>query len=174
MTDPVQKKICMVGTFSVGKTSLVRRFVLNEYSDKYLTSMGVKVDEKPVQVNGQDVALMLWDIYGEDVFQQVKMSYLRGMFGYLLVADGTRRKTYEEALKFQEKIAEETKKSAPGRKIPFILLINKCDLTDQWEIESDAETALQQRGWHVMRTSAKTGENVNEAFMRLATAMMAK
>lgn len=164
----IQKKVCMLGSFSVGKTSLFRRFVESTFSEKYLTTIGVKVDKKAVRANGEDVTLLLWDIYGEDVFQRLQTSYLRGMSGYVLVADGTRRATYEVALGLQEKVT-----SSMG-KIPFVFLLNKCDITDQWELESDAETALQQRGWQVMRTSAKTGENVDEAFMRLATAIMAK
>lgn len=170
----IQKKICMLGTFSVGKTSLVRRFVHNEYTEKYQTSMGVKVDEKSVRANDQDLILALWDIYGEDVFQKLQMSYLRGMAGYLLVADGTRRATCDAALALQEKVAAEMRKTAAGKKIPFVFLLNKCDLTDQWEIESDAEKTLEERGWQVLRTSAKTGEHVEEAFLRLATAMTAK
>lgn len=161
----VQKKICMIGTFSVGKTSLVRQFVHKAFSEKYETTIGVKVEKKPVKVKDDDVMMVLWDIYGEDRFQKMQMSYLRGMHGYLLVADSTRRETYDEALVLQEKVTKE------ASKVPFLFLLNKSDLTDQREIESDAETALEQRGWKVLRTSAKTGEGVEEAFMRLATDM---
>jgi small GTP-binding protein len=164
----IQKKVCMLGSFSVGKTSLFRRYVESIFSEKYLTTIGVKVDKKVVHANGEDVTLVLWDIDGEDVFQKLQMSYLRGMSGYLLVADGTRRATYDAALGLQEKVA-----AAMG-KVPFVFLLNKCDLADQWEIEPDAETTLEQRGWQVMRTSAKTGEHVEEAFLQLATAMTAK
>ena len=85
----LQKKICMLGSFSVGKTSLVRRFVESIFSEAYHTSIGVKVDKKVVRVDDEDVTLVLWDIHGEDVYQKIRMSYLRGMSGYLLVADGT-------------------------------------------------------------------------------------
>ena len=80
------KKICMLGSFAVGKTSLVSQFVSSIFSDKYLSTVGVKVDRKSVSVKGQDVTLMLWDLYGEDGFQRVQKSYLRGASGYLLVA----------------------------------------------------------------------------------------
>lgn len=158
----------MIGTFSVGKTSLVRQFVHQAFSEKYETTIGVKVEKKPVKVKDDDVMMLLWDIYGEDRFQKMQMSYLRGMHGYLLVADSTRRQTYDEALVLQEKVTKEL------GKFPFLFLLNKSDLTDQREIEADAETALEQRGWQVLRTSAKTGEGVEEAFMRLAADMTSK
>ena len=68
----LQKKICMLGSFAVGKTSLVQRFVKSIYSEVYQTTVGVKVDKKDVQVNGTDLTLMLWDIYGEDDYQKMR------------------------------------------------------------------------------------------------------
>src|SRR5215217_8247632 len=91
----IQKKVCMLGATGVGKTSLVSRFVSSIFSDKYLTSVGVKVGEN-------SVTLLLWDIYGEDTFQSVRTSYLRGTAGYLLVADGTRQLTLETARTLQK------------------------------------------------------------------------
>jgi len=163
----LQKKICMLGTNAVGKTSLVRRFVESVYSDAYHTTVGVKVDKKVVQVGGQEVTLILWDLYGEDEFQKLRMSYLRGASGYLLVADGTRRVTLDRALAVDEKVKETV------GTVPAILLLNKNDLVDQWEIEAEREQGLMERGWRVLRTSAKTGEGVEEAFHGLAQAMLA-
>src|SRR5215207_8519861 len=114
----LQKKICMLGASAVGKTSLVARFVQGIFNDKYLTTVGVKIDKKPVSVGGQAVLMMLWDMQGEDRFQKVQMSYLRGTHGYLLVADGTRRDTLDRALMLQ-KDAEAT--AGP---VPFALLLN--------------------------------------------------
>ena len=91
----IQKKICMLGSFAVGKTSLVSQFVSSIFSDKYLSTVGVKIDKKTD--HGRRPArstLMLWDIYGEDGFQTVQKSYLRGASGYLLVVDGTRFDTF--------------------------------------------------------------------------------
>jgi len=164
----IQKKICMLGTFSVGKTSLVRRFVESMFSDAYLTTVGVKIDKKSLQVDGQDIMLMLWDIYGEDDFQKLRMSYLRGASGFLLVADGTRQATLEKALALKE---ESDKALGPVR---AVLVLNKCDLTGQWEIDSEKETELTAKGWTVIRTSAKTGEGVEEAFAALARATLQK
>jgi small GTP-binding protein len=164
----IQKKVCMLGSFSVGKTSLVRRFVDSIFDDTYHTTIGVKVDKKIVNVNGDDVTLVLWDIHGEDVYQKMRMSYLRGMSGYLLVADGTRRQTLDDALSLNERVVQEF-----GR-IPALLLLNKCDLTDQWEIDSSQGAKLTAAGWGVFHTSARTGDAVEKAFLRLAQAALGK
>ena len=164
----LEKKICMLGTLAVGKTSLVRRFVEGIYSEDYHTTIGVKIDKKPVCEAGQDVNLVLWDILGQDRFQSVQPSYWRGMFGYLLVADGTRRNTLDEALTLNQRVVD------TGLKVPAILLVNKADLADQWEIGDDRLAQLAQSGWEIMRTSAKTGENVDAAFSRLTSKMLGK
>jgi small GTP-binding protein len=164
----LQKKVCMLGSFSVGKSSLVRRFVESIFSEQYHTSIGVKVDKKVVRADGHDVTLVLWDIHGEDVFQKVQISYLRGMSGYLLVADGTRRQTLEDALALATRVTETM------GKIPAVLVLNKCDLTAQWEIEPDREARLAGDGWPVFRSSAKTGESVEQIFLQLALAMLSQ
>src|SRR6187455_2295151 len=99
----IHKKICMLGGFAVGKTSLVAQYVTSLFSDKYLSTVGVKIDKKQIAVDGRDVTLMLWDVAGQDDFQSVQESQLRGMAGYLLVVDGTRRATLETARQLQEK-----------------------------------------------------------------------
>src|SRR5258708_19240545 len=94
----LQKKICMLGGFSVGKTSLVKRFVASVFSESYLTTVGVKIDKKTVDLGDRTVNLILWDVAGEDDVSTLRMSYLRGSAGYVLVADGTRPSTLEVAL----------------------------------------------------------------------------
>lgn len=163
----VQKKICMLGTFAVGKTSLVRRFVESIYSDKYHTTVGVKIDKKVLDVGGgRKMMMMLWDIEGAVEAQDLRKSYLRGAAGYLLVADGTRRDSLYTALEIQARAEE-----AVGQ-VPRLFLINKADLVDEWEIEEREVEALVARGWQVIRTSAKTGAGVEEAFTALAQKMM--
>jgi len=103
----IQKKICMLGSFAVGKTSLIRRFVESIYSEAYHTTVGVKIDKRVVRYNDSDVTLVLWDLYGEDEFQKMRWSYLRGAAGYLLVADGTRCNTLEKAFQLEQRIREE-------------------------------------------------------------------
>ena len=164
----LQKKICMLGSFSVGKTSLVRRFVESIFSDAYQTSIGVKIDKKVVRSGNEDVTLVLWDIHGEDVYQKIRMSYLRGMSAYLLVVDGTRRQTLDDALALNERVVEE------AGKVPAILVINKSDLAEKWEIDAARESELTAAGWTIIRTSAKTGDSVEEVFSKLTTAMLAE
>ncbi len=158
----IQKKICMLGSFAVGKSSLVRRFVEGFFSDTYMTTVGVKIDKKVVQVNGTEISLVLWDLYGDDDFQKIRWSHFNGAAGYLLVADGTRRATLEKAEFLEERARKEI---GP---LPFIFLINKNDLADEWEIDSENEAQLATKNWTVLRTSAKTGEHVDEAFIQLA------
>ena len=162
----IQKKVCMLGGFAVGKTSLVARFVHSRFSEKYLTSIGVKVERKPVQVGSQEAVLMLWDIYGEDDFQKIRTSYLKGSHGFLLVVDGTRRATLEVALKLRQSAEE-----AAGP-VPFILVLNKSDLEANWELDEVEVKALEAEGWPIVRTSAKSGIGVEETFLELARRMV--
>lgn len=162
----IQKKVCMLGGFAVGKTSLVSRFVSSLFSDKYLSTVGVKVDKKVVSAGGRDVTLMLWDIYGQDDFQTVQHSQLRGMSGYVLVVDGTRRATVDTALALQ-KLATEVVGA-----VPFVVLLNKSDLAAAWDLDDAAVFKMAERGWRVLRTSAKTGEGVEDAFVLLTQTML--
>jgi len=162
----IKKKICMLGSFAVGKTSLVQQFVNSIFSEKYHTTIGVKIDQKNVLIDGNEVTLMLWDIHGEDEFQKVKPAYIMGSAGYFIIMDGTRRNSIETGLELQ-KMVEKT----IGR-VPFIILINKADLQDSWEISNEDIQQLKSMGKEVMLTSAKTGEAVEEAFIRLTRLML--
>jgi len=168
MGKVLKKKICMVGSFAVGKTSLVKRYVNSIFSEKYLTTVGVKIDKKSVAVGDHSVDLILWDIQGEDEFQKVHTAYLRGMSGYLLVADGTRLHTLDTAFNLKEMVDKEI-----GH-IPFVLIINKKDLAAEWVIDQDSISRLsEEHGWVTMETSAKTGLGVEDAFLTLARAILA-
>lgn len=170
MNEPppiLQKKICMLGAYAVGKTSLVSRFVRSIFSDKYQTTVGVKIDKKTVKLSDQELSLILWDLAGEDDYIQVRMSYLRGSAGYLLVADGMRRATLDKAVELQQRAEGEV------GKLPFILLINKLDVIDDWEIKEADLAALSATGWQVVATSAKTGVRVQETFLALAQKTLA-
>ena len=161
MTPPedLSKKICMVGAYNVGKTSLVQRFVKSEFDEKYQTTVGVKVDKKVVMLKGQKITLMLWDLAGQDTATQVRMSHLRGASAYILVVDGTRAETLSIAKDLQIKVVE-----AIGS-VPFVLVVNKCDLKPRWEIRQEELLAY---GWRVFLSSAKTGEAVEEFFLATA------
>jgi small GTP-binding protein len=156
----------MLGAFAVGKTSLVARFVDSIFSDQYLTTVGVKTDKKTVMAGGKERTLIIWDVSGEDEFRRVEMSYLRGASGYLLVADCTRRFTIDIAFRIQQDV-ENT--FGP---IPFVLVINKSDLTSEWEIDASRLVELTQNGWTVIMSSALTGQGVEEAFLTLTNKIL--
>jgi small GTP-binding protein len=162
----IQKKICMVGSFATGKTSLVARFVKSIYSEIYQTTVGVKIDKKIIQINQQELTLMLWDLHGEDEFQKVQLSYLRGSSGYFLVVDGTRRETLDKAFSLQKKVEESI------GEVPFILILNKADLIEEWELDETIMESLSAKDWTVIKGSAKTGLGVEEAFLRLGEKML--
>jgi small GTP-binding protein len=162
MTAAVQKKICMLGAFAVGKTSLVKRYVASVFSETYLTTVGVKIDKKTVQLAGKAMNLILWDLAGEDDIASLRMSYLRGSAGYVLVADGTRRATLDVAVSLRDRV--DTELGA----LPFVLLLNKSDLVDQWAITDTDIAGLRNDGWWVQPSSARTGAGVEEAFTDLA------
>jgi hypothetical protein len=166
MLPEKQKKICLLGSFAVGKTSLIRRYVESIYNDQYHTTVKVKVDKKVVKSGASEVTLVLWDLYGEDDFQKMHWSYLRGSSGYLLVADGTRRATLDRALELEDRARIEI---GP---VPFIFVLNKCDRQQEWEIDETMLEGAAARGWTILRTSAKTGEGVDEAFQQLTDKML--
>lgn len=162
----LQKKICMIGDFAVGKTSLVGRFVRQTFSDKYLTTVGVKIDTKLVKLpDEQEMKLILWDIAGNDALTTTTTSYLRGAGGYLLVVDGTRQPTWHTALDLQRNV-----EATIGKK-PFIILLNKADLRDEWEITKEMLEQQKEQGHTIIHTSAKLGKGIEEAFMLLAIKM---
>ena len=162
----IQKKICMVGVFATGKTSLVQRFVHSIYSDRYLSTVGVKIDRKEVLVGDQSVTLMLWDLEGRDGTRDVNASYIKGAHGVIYVVDGTRPETVDGMLEIREAIT-----SALGE-IPSVLAVNKTDLVSSWQLKPSDEEAVTERGLHRLRTSAKTGENVEATFQWVARATL--
>lgn len=163
----IQKKVCLLGTSGVGKTSLIARFVDDSFSDSYLTTVGVAIKKKAVQVGDTEVSLTIWDLAGDDVLQPLRPEYLRGTSGYLMVADGTRTKTLDHVLDLRTRHAD-TLANVPS----VLLLLNKADLDSQWEIDEARMNALAAAGFTIIKTSAKEGTGVEEAFLQLAQRMV--
>jgi small GTP-binding protein len=161
-----KKKICLLGSYGVGKTSLVARFVHSMFADKYHTTVGVKIDKKILSVEGEEVTLMLWDMAGEEDGAPIRLNQVQDVSGYLLVADGTRSRTLDVARSIQVRVESEV-----GPR-PFLLLVNKADLRETWEVPDTAWAELAGAGWTVLETSAKSGEHVEEAFLSLASRML--
>ncbi len=162
----IQKKVCMVGVFGTGKTSLVQRFVHSMFSERYLSTVGVKIDKKPLELDGTPLTLVLWDLAGRDKHEDITGSYLRGAHAVLFVADGTRKETCDQ-LPDLRAIAREF-----AGDVPVVLALNKCDLTESWALDRAYEQALAAE-WNMVRTSARTGDGVEETFQRLGKAALA-
>lgn len=163
----------MLGAAAVGKTSLVRRFVEGIFREEYVTTIGVQIEKKTVDVDGEAVNLILWDVNGEDRFQSVSSSYIRGAAGYLLVADGTRPQTLETAQSLHKRAQEEV------GEVPFYLLVNKVDVRDGagaaeggWLVTPDTVDQYGLSDWPLLYTSAKVGTHVEQAFTGLAEAFV--
>jgi len=162
------RKVCLLGDFGVGKTSLVRRFIKQQFSEKYHTTIGVKVDTKQVSLDGLGpVKLVIWDIAGAESLDTLYQRYLKGAAGYLLVADGTRAHTLDDALSLRRQL-----ESQLGC-LPYVGLLNKSDLMADWEVPPDRIAAINSADAVWRRSSAKTGEDVESAFVDLARRILA-
>lgn len=159
----VQRKICLLGDFSVGKTSLIRRYVEDRFDDKYLSTIGVKISRKSLQRKDNTLNLLIWDLAGGDDFSKMGASYLRGAVGAIIVCDLTRQPTLAALEYYTEQLR------AVNDKAVIVFAGNKCDLIDERVIaESDLQALSDQINASYLLTSAKTGENVENAFERLA------
>lgn len=158
----LQKKICMLGAFAVGKTSLINRYVNSIFSEHYITTIGVKIDKKSISANGIDMSLVLWDVYGEDNHQSVLPSYLRGMAAYVLVVDPSRPATFTSASNLHQLVLETI-----GPR-PFVLALNKSDIKSDWEIDQAIFDELNEAALATLETSAKNDINVEETYQTLA------
>lgn len=167
----VAKKVCLLGDFAVGKTSLVRRFVYNRFDDKYISTIGVKVSRKVIALPGEgdvvEMAMMLWDLAGSEEFDRVRMSYLRGAAGAVLVCDLTRAETLDSL----ERYVRDLHSVSPAARI--VLAANKNDLIDERQIayEKVAELAVS-LGAPYYLTSAKTGDEVETMFRDLGQMLL--
>ena len=159
------KKIVLVGHFGVGKSSLIKRFVQNEFSDNYMVTIGVHISKKIVKINNEELALIIWDIEGKEDLETVRSSYLIGTSGFIYVLDPTRIHTYQN-LNAEQKFL---KKNYP--KIPVITVANKSDLINIEEFQSTISKQDMQVDYF---SSAKTGDNVELIFEKLAIEMLQK
>jgi small GTP-binding protein len=161
----IQKKICLLGASSVGKTSLVKQFVEGIFSEKYLTTIGVKIDKKTITLENEQVQFMLWDMEGNDTYNVFQERYLRGAAGYIIVVDQTRTTSFHEGIDIHTLARQVTD-------CPAILTINKNDLPATWNIEAPENKVYKDLFDMQFSTSAKTGENVEDMFLALAKLLL--
>jgi small GTP-binding protein len=162
----VTRKICLIGDFGVGKTSLVQQFVNQAFAESYQTTVGVTIETKQIQMaDGTGMKMIIWDIAGSDSIDWATRRYLRGSNGFFLVVDGTRARTLESAVDLRKKTLEVI------GKVPHVCLFNKSDLRDAWELDTPLVEKLKNASTDAFNTSAKTGDNVEDAFAVLGEAM---
>ncbi len=163
----IQRKICILGDFSVGKTSLVRQYVEGIFDDQYLSTIGVKVSRRIVDVSDEKkVTLIIWDVAGSEEFNGKHTSYLQGSSAALLVCDLTRSVTLPTLRKYVQRMREVEPAAV------FVVIANKSDLADQFEVTlGEVKSFANEIQSPCFVTSAKTGEHVEEAFTQLALVM---
>lgn len=169
-------KVCLYGDFAVGKTSLIKRFVLDQYDDKYLATIGAKVTKKVVTIDVPkknlkvDMTLMLWDIMGQKGFRKLlEDAYFDGAKALIAVCDITRKSTLTDLTTWKPSISKSL------RKVPTVIFANKCDLHDRAEVTERALKAIAKKiKAPYFYTSAKTGENVENGFRILSDMLVAK
>ena len=154
-------KLIITGNYQVGKTSLIKRFVENRFQESYISTIGVEISKKTINF-GEDteVNFVLWDIGGQ--MQQMapyRARFYNGANAAFITLDRTRPKTLESIQTWYDDI----KKSVQQR-IPIVIVGNKSDLDDLAVSEDDIAKKADEYGFHFILTSAKTGENVGDAF----------
>lgn len=162
------RKICMLGDPSVGKTSLVRRYVMDIFDDYYIPSIGMKVTKKQVKFAkaSTSLTLMIWDILGSKT-NRFDSIYYKGVKGAFIVFDVTRKKTMDSIPRWISGLLEIT------GEIPVIFLANKIDIEGQsGAIKQKVSGLAKKYNTKFLFTSAKTGENVEKAFLSLAKRMI--
>ncbi len=159
----IQKKICLLGDFSVGKTSLVRRYVEGRFDDKYLSTIGVKISRKVLQRDDYMLKLLIWDLAGGEEFEELSQRYLLGAAGALIVCDLTRTETLTALEYYARQLRLRDSKAA------IVLVGNKLDLVEDTAISDRLlETIARTTNSRWLLTSAKTGEQVEQSFIYLA------
>ena len=172
--ERMKVKICLVGEGAVGKTCLIRRFIHDQFDDRYISTLGAKVSKKElvVDADGKSVSMdmTIWDIMGEKGFRELlKEAYFHGAQGVLAVCDVTRMDTLTDLDDWVAAVVKVT------GSVPVEFLANKADLKDQQVVQAaDLETAARTHGAPFLFTSAKTGENVERAFADLAKLITAR
>lgn len=164
----IRSKVVLLGAPGVGKTSLIRRFVHQTFSEQHLTTLGVKVDRKTVSLPDANVVMLLWDMHGETADLEVPAAYLRGASAVLLVLDATRiHETLTTCLTLHERLL----KMSPNAVVQWV--INKADLIDDWTAVADAMVAAGLNMERAVQTSALDGHGVEAVFMTVASGIAA-
>jgi small GTP-binding protein len=167
--EVVKKKICLLGDSGVGKTSLIRQFVVGKYDDKYLSTLGTKVSKKTISFDANKIKLtmMIWDLTGQTEFHHIHASAFKNAEGALVVGDITRKETIDNMENWISALYN------TSGEIPVVVLGNKLDLIGVAEVnEEQLKSHSSKLGFRHMLTSAKTGVNVEKAFETIGMMIM--
>lgn len=156
------KKICMLGSFAVGKTSMIRRYVFDDFDDRYITTLGTKITKKVIELEKYELTFQIWDIIGNINYHKIQAQYYLGSEGAFIIFDVTRKDTFDDVMNWTDAFL----KVAPKAKL--ILIANKVDLEPTFDFEGAMNDLASVYGAYTCATSAKTGEKVEDAFMTLA------
>ncbi len=161
-------KVCLLGEASVGKTSLLYRYIENKFRDNYKATLGVNLLKKEAEIEGFGiVTIQIWDLGGQESFKSLRQLYLEGANGALIVFDVTRKETFDKVPEWLDSFKE-----ARGEQ-PLLLVGNKTDLSGSTKIgESETAGLAKQHNMDHMLTSAKSGENVEKAFLELIKSIL--
>lgn len=164
-------KLILVGDYKVGKTSLIRRFVQNEFSEDYISTIGVEISKKEVNLSEKTkVNFIIWDIGGQITsMAPYRKRFYNGANAALIVIDRTRSGDHIESVDFWFKDI----KGAISEDIPIVIIGNKSDLGNEIKIdEGEIKKAAKQNNFHYIVTSAKTGLQVSDAFRLVAYSVL--
>eukprot|EP00388_Colpodella_angusta_P021925 GDKJ01055933.1.p1 GENE.GDKJ01055933.1~~GDKJ01055933.1.p1 ORF type:complete len:200 (+),score=42.37 GDKJ01055933.1:46-645(+) len=169
MTPP-KLKILILGEAAVGKTNIMQRFCGEKFSEKYLITLGVDFKDKLIEVDGQQVTLSVWDTAGQEQFRALTPAYFRAADGCFIVYDITNKESFHLVQNWIDTIYQE-----PDTKITCVLVGNKTDLAANRVVpESSAQQLAEHIKTKYIETSAKTKENIDDAFYLLTREILKK
>ncbi|MHA1368374.1 MAG: GTP-binding protein [Promethearchaeota archaeon] len=168
MSQKFKLKIVIIGEHAAGKTSLIKAFVEQKFSADYRPTIGTNIFIKKLKIGNSEITLTCWDIAGQERWTSMRPLYYKGSSGAFIIGDLTRKSTFEQIKKFW---APDLKKHA-GEDVPIVLIANKVDLEHEVTEEEIEQCAKDIGAIKAVKTSAKTGQNVNESFLDLTKAIL--
>jgi small GTP-binding protein len=165
-------KLCIFGDGGVGKSTLIHRYLTKVFDEDLKMTIGADFSVKDMEIAGKNVRLRIWDFAGEERYQVLMPSYVKGAHGGIYMFDTTRYASLRRINNWLSFFKEEEKRV--GMKLPIIMMGGKIDLEDKRSVTQDEalELAEKYKLQGYMETSAKTGQNVEEIFETITMGMM--